>query len=74
MQEKHQNKKKQLNTYLRFSSLTIQMGVIIFLGAFFGDFLDKKYNNNPLWFTIFLSLFAIASSLYYVFKKIKNED
>ena len=35
-------KKKQLNSYIKYSSLTTQMAVIIAAGAFFGDYLDNK--------------------------------
>ena len=59
------NKKSQLKTYLRFSSMAIQMGVVITLGAFSGSLLDKYFNTLTPIFTAILSLIAIFLSLYY---------
>jgi ATP synthase protein I len=64
------NKKKQLNTYIKYSSLTTQMAVIIAGGAFLGDYLDKENTSNIPIYTITLSLISIFLALYYVLKKI----
>ena len=50
------------------------MTAIIAVGAFLGDYLDKKnYSNTPIY-TICLSLGSIFLSLYYVLKDIKNRN
>ena len=74
MQEKKSKKQKQLNSYIKYSSLTMQMAAIIVLGAFFGNYLDEKNDLNKIY-TIIFSLGSIFFALYYVFKKIvkKNE-
>ncbi len=64
------NKKKQLNTYINYSSLITQMAIIIVVGAFFGDYLDKKSISETPIYTITLCLFSIFLALYYVIKKI----
>lgn len=74
MQEKPTKKKKQLNTYIRYSTLSSQMVAIIFVGIFFGDFLDKKYQTQTPVYTLALSLLSIFSALYYVLKKILNQN
>ena len=73
MSENQKKKKNQLNSYIKYSSLTLQMAVIILAGTFFGDFLDSKNNFNLPIFTIIFSLLSIAFSLYFVFNKITND-
>ena len=73
MPENQKKKKNQLNFYIKYSSLTLQMAVIILAGTFFGDFLDSKNNFNLPIFTIIFSLLSIAFSLYFVFNKITND-
>ena len=61
----------------RFSAISFQMGATIFLGAYAGKMLDEKYPSNKKWFTIGLTLFAVALSLYNVLRqvnKINSED
>lgn len=70
--------KKSVNKFLRFSSMGIQMGVTIGLGAWGGTKLDEYYQTEkPIW-TIVLSLSAIAIAFYLVIKDInrmsKDED
>ena len=63
MPEKPIKKKKQLNSYVRYSSLATQMAVIIAAGAFFGDYLDKKQTLDTPIYTIILSLLSIFLAL-----------
>lgn len=69
MLKNQKKKKKQHNQYLLVSSQTIQMGIIIFLGAFLGKYLDEKTNNTQPVLTIIGSLTAIFIALYFFFKK-----
>ena len=50
------------------------MAVIIAAGAFFGDYLDKSNNSYSKIYTIFFSLASVFLALYYVFKKIANQN
>lgn len=76
-----QKKKKNVSqgkTYIRFSGIAIQMGVIIAAGALGGQWLDEKQGNDfPIW-TLVLTLFAIFASLYKVIREVikmgKDED
>jgi len=48
--------KKVGSNFARFSSVGIQMGVIIALFAWLGTYLDEKYQNDTQWWTVGLSL------------------
>ena len=74
MSKNKTNKKKQLNSYIRYSSLTTQMAVIIAAGTFFGDYLDQVNNTNSKIYTIILSLISIFLAMYYVLKIIINHN
>jgi uncharacterized membrane protein YfcA len=50
------------------------MAVIIAAGAFFGAELDKLNNSDSKIYTIIFSLASIFLALYYVFKKIINQN
>jgi hypothetical protein len=66
--------KNKANIYLRFSSVGLQMGGIIAFFTWLGTFLDKKQVNvTPVW-TICLSLFGVAASLYLVIREVRRID
>ena len=76
MKEKNR-KNKSLIKYARFSAVSFQMGATIFLGAYGGKLLDEKYSVDKKWFTIVLTLLAVAISLYVVLRqvnKLNSED
>jgi len=50
------------------------MVVIIILGAFFGDYLDGKNDSETPTYTVFFSLASVFISIYYVLKKITNNN
>ena len=60
------------NKFLLLSNLAIQMGVIITMGVFFGDYLDSKLNNQTPWWTLLFSLLSISVAFYQVLKTIKK--
>ncbi|WP_026717728.1 AtpZ/AtpI family protein [Flavobacterium gelidilacus] len=64
-------KKKQPNKWLALINIPIQMGIIIFAGVFFGNYLDAKFNLSPL-FIILFSLISIFISLYSIFRNLKK--
>lgn len=72
--------KKKSNSgskYVRFSTVGIQMGIIIGGFAWLGDYLDKKYDNDTAWWTLGLSLFGVTAGLYLMIKeviKMNKED
>jgi len=64
MSKKQNQKKKRLKNYVRFSSLTLQMGIIIAGGSYLGKYLDLQSENQAPIFTIIFSLLAIFIALY----------
>lgn len=74
MQGNQKKKKNQLNSYVRYSSLTFQMAVIIAAGTFSGDYLDKATTSDSSMYTIIFSLSSIFLAFYYVFKKSINNN
>ncbi len=68
----NQNKKnKPHNKWLIFLNIPFQMGIIIFLGVFFGRYLDSYFNTDPVFIIIF-SLSSIFISLYVILKNLKK--
>ncbi|MBE9490932.1 MAG: AtpZ/AtpI family protein [Bacteroidetes bacterium] len=61
-------KKNNLNSYARYSSIALQMLVIILLGVFGGYKLDEWLNLSFPVFTVLLSLLSVALAIYTVVK------
>ena len=59
---------KPLNAYAKYSSLGIQMALIIGGGCYAGYKLDEYFKTVTPIFTIILSLLSIALAMYVVLK------
>jgi F0F1-type ATP synthase assembly protein I len=71
------NDNKKISKFARFSSVGIQMGVIIALFTWLGTYLDAKYKTSTAWWTLGLSLFGVVAGLILVIKeviKMSKED
>ena len=69
------DKKSQLNPYLKYSGLVFQLGLIIGLFTFLGQWLDKKMEMETPWYTVVFSLSGVGLGLYTSLKGIlKNES
>lgn len=64
--------KKEVKYWLSLTGIAVQMGVIIYLGARLGQWLDMKYLNEKNTYTIILTLFAVAISMYLVIQQTKK--
>ncbi len=62
------------NKVLLYSNLAIQMGAIIGIGTYSGNYLDESYNNQTPWWTIILSLSAVFLAFYQILKTLKMDD
>ncbi|MCG8576746.1 MAG: AtpZ/AtpI family protein [Flavobacteriales bacterium] len=76
---KLQNKpKKGPGPFIRLSGIGLQMGVTIIAGAYLGKYLDAEYGSSEdsNGWTIGLTLFAVAASLYNVIRQVNklNKD
>jgi len=60
--------KDYLNSYAKYSSLAIQMGVIIAGGVIGGYYIDKSLMWNFPVFTLVLSFFSVATAIYIAVK------
>ena len=68
----NQNKKKPTNKWLVLINIPIQMGVIIFLFAYLGDWLDVKFPNKHNWYVKILVLIGVAIAFYNINRQLKE--
>lgn len=64
--------KNKAKYWLSLTGIAVQMGVIIYLGAWFGQWLDEKYEPEGNTYTVFFTLVAVAISMYLVVKQTKK--
>lgn len=64
----HNKKKNSLNSYARYSSIAMQMLVIILLGIWGGVKLDGLLNFRFPLFTVLLSIISVGLAIYVVIK------
>jgi membrane-associated PAP2 superfamily phosphatase len=67
-----QKPKKPLNKYIRLTGIGLQMGITIYLAAYFGKWLDGKYPNEHDLYTMIFTLLGVAVSFYSMLKQIKD--
>ena len=65
-------KKKQLNKFLQLTGVGLQMGITIYLGAYFGKKLDVYYQTSGKTYTLILTLVALVISLYSIIQQLKK--
>lgn len=63
---------KKKNNFLRFSGMGVQMGFIIGIFTWLGNFIDKKQQNTTPGWTIGLSLLGVIGSIYIMIKEISK--
>ncbi len=64
--------KNQTKYWLSLTGIAVQMGVIIYLGAKAGNWLDATYGSEKNTYTIILTLLAVAIAMYLVVKQTKK--
>jgi len=65
-------KPRKTSRFLALTGIGLQMGATIFLFAYIGRTLDEKYPSNKKWFTMGLTIFGVALSLYSVLKQVNR--
>jgi ATP synthase protein I len=60
------------NKVLLYSNLAIQMGIIIGIGTYFGNYLDESFQNQTPWWTLILSLTSVFLAFYQIITTLKN--
>ena len=68
----NQDPNKNSNKWLAFINIPIQMGVIIFLFAYLGDWLDAKYPNPHDIYVKILVLVGVAIAFYNLNRQLKD--
>ncbi len=69
---KSQLPKKKPNKWLALINIPIQMGVVIFLFSYLGNWLDEKYPNPNTLFTKALTLIGVALAFYNINRQLKE--
>jgi len=69
----NQNPKKQTNNkWLALINIPIQMGAIIFLFSYFGNWLDENYPNPHNVYVKILTLAGVAIAFYNINRQLKE--
>ncbi|WP_041991884.1 AtpZ/AtpI family protein [Capnocytophaga cynodegmi] len=63
---------KQLNKWIKFSQMGLQMAIVIAICVFLGDWLDGKFPNLYPLFTVVLSLLGVFVAIYSVIRRVMN--
>ncbi|WP_299533763.1 AtpZ/AtpI family protein [Ulvibacterium sp.] len=72
--QKLPKKKNNLRNIAVLSGIAFQMGVIIFLAAKGGIWLDQHYGNEKRIFTAISTIFGVAVSIWVVLRQLKRID
>lgn len=62
------------NKFLRFSSLGVQMAVLIYLGSELGKYLDVKYESEKNLYTAICVVSAVAISLVQLVREMPKDE
>jgi hypothetical protein len=69
--ENNQNKKMR-NKWLALINIPIQMGVIVFLFSYLGNWLDTKFPNQHNIYVKILTLLGVAIAFYNINRQLKE--
>ncbi|NDP28112.1 MAG: AtpZ/AtpI family protein [Flavobacterium sp.] len=72
MTDNQDPKKRTNNKWLALINIPVQMGAIIFLFAYFGNWLDEKYPNSYNVFVKILTLLGVAIAFYNINRQLKE--
>jgi hypothetical protein len=69
------NKKPSKNNYnkwLALINIPIQMGFVIFLFVYFGNWLDQNHPSNKVYFSKIMAMVGVVLALYNVFRQVNE--
>lgn len=72
MSSNKDSKKQNNNKWLALINIPIQMGAIIFLFAYFGNWIDEKYPNSHTIFVKISTLVGVAIAFYNINRQLKD--
>ncbi|ALM49190.1 F0F1-ATPase subunit [Flavobacterium psychrophilum] len=67
----NQDKKKR-NKWIALINIPVQMGVVIFLFSWFGNWLDEKYGNTSNTNQMIFTLLGVFIALYNVIRQVNQ--
>lgn len=67
-----QKPRKQLNPYVRFTTIALQMGLTIYLGSKLGEWLDVKFDNKDQLYYKIVTLCSVFISIFAVIRQVIN--
>nr|WP_315130492.1 AtpZ/AtpI family protein [uncultured Flavobacterium sp.] len=70
--EDNKPNKKQFNKWLALINIPIQMGAIIFLFSYFGNWLDDNYSSPKVYYNKILIMVGVALALYNVIRQVNE--
>lgn len=70
--KKKDDLKRSLKAYSKYSALGLQMGALIFAGAYGGKYLDQFWNLQKPWMTMLGTLSGMAIGLYLLLKGLNS--
>jgi len=71
MTKQYKTPKNQYRKYLQLSGVGIQMGITIYLSAFFGKKIDAHYQTGKT-FTLVLVMLALVASMWSLIAQLKK--
>lgn len=64
--------KKQANKWLALINIPIQMGTIIFLFSYLGNWLDENYPSPKVYYNKILIMVGVVLALYNVIRQVNE--
>ncbi len=68
----NQQKKKQRNKWLSLINIPIQMGIIVFLCAKLGQWLDQEFINKHNLYVKILTIVGVVIAFYNIARQLKE--
>jgi uncharacterized membrane protein YiaA len=65
-------KKNNYNKWLSLINIPIQMGVIIFLFSYLGNWLDDNHPSDKVYYVKILVMVGVVLALYNVIRQVKE--
>jgi uncharacterized membrane protein len=65
-------KKKRVNKWLALINIPIQMGVIIFLFSYLGNWLDENHPSPKVYYNKILVMVGVVLALYNVIRQVNE--
>ena len=72
MNNQENQKKKPLNTFVRLTGVGLQMGITIYIAAYFGKKIDAHYGFEKNYITLILILFGFIASMVSLMAQLKK--